>query len=155
RATLLVLLDMGLCTFFWQMGPDPSKVYGLDVLTSLGVSLVILCGLRFLPSRALGILTLGVLLGYPALLQALPGSVRDSDSVRVGFLLPSTTTSFPRAWFPVLPWRGLMLLGFQLGPSLAGEGARRPGRWIGAGAALLSLWALIRGTGVYGTFTPM
>lgn len=155
RATLLVLLDLGLCTLLWQMGPDPSANYGLDVLTSLGVSLMFLCGLRLLPSRALWALALGALAGYPALLAALPESVRGSNSPWIAFLITFSNTSFPRAWFPVLAWIGLMLLGFLLGPRLTREGARRPVPWAGAGAALLAVWALIRCTGVYGTFTPM
>lgn len=59
-----------------------------------------------------------------------------------------------RPYYPLLPWPGVMLLGFGFGRLLDAERWRRPGRLAGLGAALLGCFVLLRLNNGYGDPQP-
>jgi hypothetical protein len=52
--------------------------------------------------------------------------------------------------YPVIPWIGVMALGYCAGPAFLGSDPRRPRRLILAGLAVTAAFVLVRLAGVYG-----
>jgi len=125
RGLFLVVLEFTLVNFAWTFQLPPSVIY-LQVIWAIGVSMIALSLLVWLPRPALLALA-GVLIAGHNLLDGLHfgsgsamhvpwailhdrGWLEVSDSLRL------------RTSYPVLPWIGVIALGYGLGP------------WFGRGA---------------------
>ncbi|MCS3515448.1 DUF1624 domain-containing protein [Pseudomonas grimontii] len=122
RGLFLVVLEFTLVNFAWTFQLPPSVIY-LQVIWAIGISMLALAALVWLPRPLLIGLAL-VIIGGHNLLDGLhfdPGSalhipwtilherswIDVSDSLRL------------RTTYPVLPWIGVIALGYGLGPWFA------------------------------------
>jgi uncharacterized membrane protein len=121
--------------------------YSFMVLTSIGVAIIALALLRDVPSRilvpvALGILALHPLIdvsGLPVWLQAIV-----YEPVRTGAF---------RSMYPVLPWIGIVMLGFVVGRDA--KSRERPARlWLPLAVISFALFFAIRLSAGYGNAYP-
>jgi uncharacterized membrane protein len=121
--------------------------YSFMVLTTVGVAIVGIALLRDVPTRvllpvALGILVLHPLIdvsGLPVWLQAIV-----YEPVRTGAF---------RSMYPVLPWFGIVLLGFVIGRD-AQTRERPVALWAGLSIGCVMLFFAIRLSGGYGNAYP-
>jgi uncharacterized membrane protein len=117
--------------------------YSFVVLSSIGVSLILLALVRSLLSRVLLPLALAILVLHPLLdVSALPLPLR-------AVLYEPVRTGAFRSLYPVIPWCAIVLVGFVAGR----DAARRihPARvWLGLAAACLMLFLAVRLNGGYG-----
>jgi uncharacterized membrane protein len=133
---LLVLLELTAAHLGWTFSLSYAVVEAL-VLWALGVSMMVMAGLLWLPRVALTVIVFVTIAGHNLLdgtrfdIVALhaPGAVDWGDH-RVEFV------------YPIVPWPAVMAAGYLLGPHLAH--AKK------LGAALILAFLLVRGIDIYG-----
>lgn len=117
--------------------------YSFMVLSSIGVGVILVALLRDLPSRILAPLALAILALHPLIdVSAWPTAVQAVvyEPVRTGAI---------RSLYPIIPWVGIVLLGFAVGRDAAQR--ERPLRfWLMLAAASLLVFFLVRIAGGYG-----
>ena len=122
RGLFLVVLEFTLVNFAWTFQFPPTVIY-LQVIWAIGISMIALAALVWLPRPLLLVLGVAIIAGHNLLdsLHFAPGSVMHvpwailhdrgwiefSDSLRL------------RTSYPVLPWIGVIALGYCMGPWFA------------------------------------
>lgn len=140
RGLFLVVLEFTLVNFAWTFQFPPTVIY-LQVIWAIGISMMALAALAWLPRPVLCALGLVIVAGHNLLdplhfpvgsALHLPwailhdrGWIEFSDSLRL------------RSSYPVLPWIGVIALGYGIGPWFA-----RP-----ASATLRQRYLLLAGVG--------
>ena len=139
----------------WSMSFEP-RLYGLKVIFALGAAMVALAGLIWLPHRVVAALGIAIV----ALHNLTDGWVASGALAPVWRILhvqsPITewTAIQVRVSYPVLPWLGVMLLGYAFGPLAMAPAAVRQ-RWqLRFGLGALAVFAVLRGLDLYGNPTP-
>jgi len=155
RGLFLILLELLVVNFAWTLQFPPSVIY-LQVICAIGISMVALAGLLWLPRPALAALALVVIAGHNLLdgihvsgdgaLAVLWKILHQRDWIAAGDALRLRTS------YPVLPWIAVIALGYTLGPWFArtGDPALRQRRLLRAGGGALLGFALLRAANIYG-----
>jgi uncharacterized membrane protein len=157
RGLWLVFVELVIVNFAWTF--DITYSYRiLQVIWAIGISMIVLSALVFLPTRLIAILGLTLVFGHNLLDPikahgAFPKDILWYVLHQDHTLLGRTTISFH---YPVLPWIGLMALGYALGtfylPTFDENKRRRWLAWMGVGAT--GLFLLLRGFNLYGEPIP-
>jgi len=148
RGLFLVLLEFTLVNLAWTFQLPPSVIY-LQVIWAIGLSMIALSLLVWLPRWLLLTLSLAIIAGHNLLdgLHFAPESalhvpwaiLHDRGWIEVGDSLRLRTS------YPLLPWIGVIGLGYALGPWFA-RGAdawsRQQGLLLGGVAGLLGFVGL-------------
>ncbi|WP_312154153.1 DUF1624 domain-containing protein [Pseudomonas sp.] len=155
RGLFLVVLEFTLVNFAWTFQLPPSVIY-MQVIWAIGVSMIALSLLVWLPRPALIALGAAIVAWHNLLdgLHLAPGSwmhvpwailhdrgwLEFSDSLRL------------RTSYPVLPWIGVIALGYGLGPwfARASDAGERQHRLLLAGALALLGFLVLRMLNGYG-----
>jgi uncharacterized membrane protein len=119
RGLFLVVLEFTLVNFAWTFQLPPSVIY-LQVIWAIGLSMIALAALIWMPRRLLAMLGLAIVAGHNLLdplhfasdsLMHVPwailhdrGWIEVSDDLRL------------RTSYPLLPWIGVIALGYAAGP---------------------------------------
>lgn len=148
RGLFLVVLEFTLVNFAWTFQLPPSVIY-LQVIWAIGVSMIALSLLVWLPRAALLALGAAIVAGHN-LLDGLHFGVESALHVPWAILHDRGWLEFSenlrlRTSYPVLPWIGVIALGYGLGPWFARGSAagQRQQRLLLAGLiALLGFVAL-------------
>jgi uncharacterized membrane protein len=117
RGLLLMFLEVALINFAWTMQFPPHRIY-LQVIWAIGFSMFCLSGLIWLPRRALWILAAVIIAGH----NLLDGIAFAEDTLEHWLwallhkrsLLPLGEYGV-RTSYPVLPWVGVIVLGYLSG----------------------------------------
>lgn len=121
--------------------------YSFMVLACIGTSIILLALLRHLPSGVLLGLAIAILGLHPLIdVSGLPVLLRAiiHEPVREGAI---------RSLYPVIPWVGLLFLGFSVGKD-AYRRERPTGLWLALSGLCLALFFAIRLGGGYGNAYP-
>uniref|UniRef100_B8DK27 Heparan-alpha-glucosaminide N-acetyltransferase catalytic domain-containing protein n=1 Tax=Nitratidesulfovibrio vulgaris (strain DSM 19637 / Miyazaki F) TaxID=883 RepID=B8DK27_NITV9 len=134
-----------------------ARLLVLDVLWAIGCSMLLLAIVVRLPRTLSLCLALLLVAGHDALRAYMPeGEVASVlwklAFVRSYFEIPGTGAVY--ALYTVLPWFGLMWLGYLCGWVFRLEAAQRRRLLPALGAGCLALFALLRLSGGYGDPTP-
>jgi len=158
RGLFLIFLELTVICLAWptQSFEFPPERFWLQVIWAIGLSMVALSGLIYLPRPA----QFGVGLAIVCLHNLLNGIVLTPDDagfaiwsvlhqrtvIDLGLGLTAKTT------YPILPWIGVILLGYACGPWFAkgSDSAVRLRRLIVLGASLIVGFVIIRYINVYG-----
>lgn len=155
RGLFLVALELTVVNFAWTAAFPPKVVY-LQVIWAIGLSMLALAALVRLPRAALAALGLLIVAGHNLLdplhfaaghpLHAVWAVLHDRGWIEVGDVLRLRTS------YPVLPWIGIICLGYACGPWFAqGFPAQaRQGRLLGWAGVALAGFFLLRALNVYG-----
>jgi uncharacterized membrane protein len=144
RGLWLMVLEVTVVSFAWTFDLTP-RMYDLGVIWALGCSMVMLGGLIYLPRALIAAFAVLLIAAFAVLLIAghnLFDGLRAEDLKAWGPLwailhtgediaLTSRLTIDP--FYPLVPWVGVMALGYALGPML-GKGARGRGGFCSAWA---------------------
>jgi uncharacterized membrane protein len=141
RGLLLIAIDLTLISFVW--GPDVESRFLLQVLYAIGFGMVLLVPLRRLPSAALALLGVALLVGHEALAAWLP------NSAPTHLLVTPGPVGAAFVIYPALPWLGMMLLGHVYGARLARGGEPSRPLWL-AGSVALGVWLVVEALDGYG-----
>jgi uncharacterized membrane protein len=150
RGLLLIALEATWISFSWQFG------YGvtiLQVLWALGMGMIMLAGLVWLPLPAIAAI---------AALLILPHNMLDAIQSNHPLWLAWHQRGFwPVAGnygvyiaYPLMPWLGLIAAGYALGPVFKWDAARRQRFLLAAGGALLLAFVALRSGNFYGDPGP-
>ena len=155
RGLFLVLLEFTLVSFAWTFQFPPTVIY-MQVIWAIGVSMIALAALVWLPRPALLIVGVAIVAGHNLLdnLHFPAGSamhvpwailhdrgwIELSDSLRL------------RTSYPVLPWIGVIALGYCIGPWFARTtlAANRQRYLLIAGLSALAGFVVLRWFNGYG-----
>ncbi|HHS7808050.1 DUF1624 domain-containing protein [Pseudomonas putida] len=148
RGLFLVVLEFTLVNFAWTFQLPPSVIY-LQVIWAIGLSMIALSLLVWLPRWLLLTLSLAIIAGHNLLdgLHFAPESalhvpwaiLHDRGWIEVGDSLRLRTS------YPLLPWIGVIGLGYALGPwfaRAADAGVRQPCLLLAGIAGLLGFVGL-------------
>jgi len=148
RGLFLVVLEFTLVNFAWTFQLPPSVIY-LQVIWAIGLSMIALSLLVWLPRGLLLTLSLAIIAGHNLLdgLQFAADSalhvpwaiVHDRGWIDVGDSLRLRTS------YPLLPWIGVIGLGYALGPwfaRAADAGIRQHCLFLAGAAGLLGFVGL-------------
>jgi uncharacterized membrane protein len=151
RGLWLILLEVTVIRVGWFFDLT-WRFTALQVIWAIGWSMIVLAALVWLDVRAVaafGLLTIGlhnlldrVTLGPPWLQSVLHAH---------GAFEPITGRRFFVA-YPLVPWIGVIAVGFALGPVLLREDRRK--RLVQLGVAAIALFVIVRGTNLYGDPRP-
>ncbi|OEZ50076.1 hypothetical protein JAB1_11910 [Janthinobacterium sp. MP5059B] len=159
RGLLLVVLELVFVNFAWS-GAFPPAVLYLQVIWVIGLAMMALAVLHQLPLKVLALLGVAIIAGQHLLtgLRAEEGSfAHDALTVLLqrGYLVADGAMKI-KVSYPLLPWIGVIVLGYAAGPLYARgrsiEGRRRLLLALGAGSLLLL--AVLRGCNIYGETLP-
>ena len=159
RGSWMIFAEVVMVAFGWQFDPRFTFTM-LAVFWAIGVSMIALAVLVYLPQRAILGFGLLIVLGHN-LLDHLPvpengfiGTIFDALHRGGGFhLAPDRMIVFA---YPVLPWIGTMALGYAFGRLFAADvsPAQRKHTLFRLGFAAVVLFIGLRALNVYGDFTP-
>ncbi|WP_434697630.1 DUF1624 domain-containing protein [Pseudomonas sp. Z1-14] len=155
RGLFLVFLELTFVCFAWN-AEFPPKTLWLQVIWCIGICMIALAALLHFKRSWLIVLGVAIVAGH----NLLDGVVLGPDSP---FFVPWSIlhqrsfieiTEFTRArtTYPVLPWIGVILLGWAIGPWFGKdiEAATRVRRLLKVGIGLLVAFVFIRYLNVYG-----
>lgn len=119
RGLFLVVLEFTLVNFAWTFELPPSVIY-MQVIWAIGVSMIALAALVWLPRAVLISVGLLIITGHNLLdtLHFPPGSLMHAPWAILhdrGWLEPFDGLRL-RTSYPVLPWIGVIALGYCIGP---------------------------------------
>ena len=159
RGLLLVVLELVFVNFAWS-GAFPPAVLYLQVIWVIGLAMMALAVLHKLPLTVLALVGVVIVAGQHLLTglhaeEGTPGYYLLTLLLRRGFLVADGAMKI-KVSYPLLPWIGVIVLGYAAGPlyarSRTPEGRRRLLLALGGGALLLL--AVLRGLNLYGETLP-
>lgn len=155
RGLLLVLLEVTVINFAWTFRFPPDVIY-LQVIWAIGLSMIALSALVWLDRRLITAIGVAIIAGHNLLdpVSFSPDSVfyipwailHDRSWIEVGHYLRVRTS------YPVLPWIGVIAIGYVFGPLFFSSfaTARRQQILIGTGISALALFFILRLVNGYG-----
>jgi uncharacterized membrane protein len=157
RGLWLAFLEITVVRLVWMLYIGP-EILVLQVIWAIGVSMVVLAGLVWLPRSAIAAFAVAVIAGHNLLD---PVHAADLGAFRWLWLLVHESgrlEPFPGArWFviyPLVPWVAVMAAGYVIGPwALLPRDVRRT-RFRRVGVALIAGFVVLRAINVYGDPQP-
>ena len=156
RGLFLVLLELLVINFAWT-GQFPPQVLYLQVIWAIGISMIALALLIGLPQKILWLITVVIIFAH---------NLFDQLSIQqMAFIEPIWLILHERGWieigevlklrtsYPVLPWIGVIVLGYSLGQALFQSNMtvhQRNKGLLGFACGSLVLFFLLRSLNVYG-----
>jgi uncharacterized membrane protein len=159
RGLLLVFLELVFVNFAWAGEYPPQTLY-LQVIWVIGLAMIVLGLVHRLPLKLLGAVGLLIVFGHNALtwMSFAPGTVAyDVWTILLhrGYLVADGAVKL-KVTYPLLPWLGVILVGYAAGPVYAATVTpqRRRQLLCIAGIGALLLLAVLRGLNIYGEELP-
>ncbi|SEP47169.1 Uncharacterized membrane protein [Niastella yeongjuensis] len=156
RGLWLVIAELVIVTLGWTFNPQ-YPVLILQVIWALGVSMMVLAGMIYLPLTAILVIGLAII-GAHNLLDVPPGPHNTSfimgvlHEQHIFFMKPVSIMM----GYPVTPWIGIMMVGYAFGqlylPTFDSGKRRKTLIWLGLGA--VALFIIIRFINMYGDPHP-
>jgi uncharacterized membrane protein len=155
RGLFLIFLELTFVGFAWSAQLPPTTFW-LQVIWAIGISMIALAGLLHLPRTAQVVIGLTIVLGHNLLdpIRLAPGDafyeiwavLHQRSVIQLGGGLIAKTT------YPILPWIGVILLGYATGPWFAkgSDALIRRRRLILTGSIMLVSFVVIRALNIYG-----
>jgi uncharacterized membrane protein len=132
----------------------------MQVIWVIGMSMIVLSALVFLPELLIGILGLIFILGHNAF-DAHPLEPTDSGYaiwaiLRQSGAIPLDANHLLLAFYPLIPWLGIMLAGYAIGKWYTRDfdAATRRKQLLMAGIAAVALFIILRFINIYGDPAP-
>ena len=153
RGLWLVLLEITVVNLSWRFALG-GFVF-LAVLWVIGCSMILLAGLVWLPRWAVMAFAAAVICGHNLFDHVSPDDVAMFSwlwkLLHVPGFIPLTESFGFGIGYPLIPWCGVMALGYSLGPWIL---RNENGRLLAAGGLSLVLFAVLRGWNIYGDPSP-
>lgn len=157
RGLLLLLLTCSVEAWSWNFLNDFRQVDG-GVLWAIGWSMIVLAGLAKLPVAIVGLIGLTIVAGHNALdgirAQDLGGFAPWWAILHTGEDVALGNGWSINPYYPLLPWIGVIALGFGFGSWLQRNEPGTRFKLIAAGTGLTLLFIALRYANVYGDPDP-
>ncbi len=159
RGLLLLALEATVVSFAWT-GDFPLKTIYLQVIWAIGLSMIVLAFVHQMPRWLLGAVALVIVGGHNALAGINlppdhPAYLAWTLLLHRGWAVQDAVVNV-RLTYPVLPWIGVILLGWLAGPMFSAQvdPPQRIRRLVGLGLACWVLLLVLRGFNIYGENAP-
>lgn len=156
RGLWLVVLECTVMGFGWSFAL-PYMLF-LQVIWAIGWCMVGLAACVWLPRGAVLAVGVAIMLLHNLLDGIAPAAFGPFANLWMALHVPGVWShaGVPFAWlvYPVLPWFGVMLCGYGLGPLFLAEPARRTRAWLALGACMLAAFLVLRYFNLYGDPEP-
>ena len=149
RGIWLVFIELTVIQFAWAFNLRTTHI--LQVIWAIGWSMIVLSALVWLPRIAIGAFGVLMIVTHNGLDRMQP-LLSEASPLWVFFHIPGTLTIV--AWdflviYPLIPWIGVMALGYAMGPYFVGENPERPHRLLQIGVLLTLAFVVLRLTNLY------
>jgi uncharacterized membrane protein len=148
RGIWLVVLEATVVGMGWSFDPH----FGwpaLQVIWAIGVSMIVLSGLVFLPTPAIAGFGIALIAGH----NLLDGIAPERFGAAAWLWSVLHVPRFP-VIYPLVPWVGVMAVGYGLGPLLLREATERRRILVRLGLGLTAAFVILRLANVYGDPAP-
>src|SRR3569833_1307946 len=161
RGLWLIVLELTVLNVAWKGATFDPTFQRVMILCALGASMIVLAGLVYVPRWAVLAFAIVLIVGHDALDKITPDDV--GAFAPAGKLLHQVGSIGAEpgkgcsvlVLYPLVPWRGVMALGYWAGPWMTSLApARRPRTFALVGLALLGVFAVVRGFTAYGDPRP-
>jgi uncharacterized membrane protein len=157
RGLWIALLGITFESMVWSYTPDFS-VFSGSVLWAIGWSMICLALLVFLPFPGIVALSVVMIAGHNALDSV---SQQDVGSfgplwaiLHTGEKIRLTQHLVFEPYYPLIPWLGVMALGFSFGALMLLPEAERNRKLYGIGMSLMVMFIVLRASNLYGDPVP-
>ncbi len=165
RGAWLVLLELTVLRLAWTFNVDYAHYVLAGVIWSLGLSMIVLAALVFLPVPAIATLGVGTIVLHDAaralLVRTFPQLVNGGAPWYAALLyfggpiqLGGADGATLFVLYSLFSWVGLMAAGYAFGVVFTLEPARRRRLLIGLGAGAIVAFLVLRGLDLYGDPRP-
>jgi uncharacterized membrane protein len=166
RGLWLIVVEWFVVATAWSFAPwgieqlDGRVGVVMQVIWAIGASMIVLAGAQFLGQRVCLVIGGAILAGHNLLDPIWPvtGGIFDAGHpLWVALHAHMRTDSGPFSFFwayPLLPWIGVMLLGYGTAPLFREPVETRNARLLACGLAVTAAFVVLRGIGVYGDPNP-
>jgi uncharacterized membrane protein len=157
RGLWLVLIEHTVVRFGWTFSLSADFLL-FQVIWAIGASMVVLAGLVWLPRGAIAAVGLALVFGH----NLLDGIKADGFGSMAwlwmflhepGMLQPAPGVK-AFALYSLIPWAGVLALGYVVGPVMLRESERRREWLLVAGIATIAGFVLLRASNLYGDPAP-
>jgi uncharacterized membrane protein len=153
RGLWLVLIELTVVNFAWNFNVGPRMLILLQVIWAIGWSMVALAGLVWLPLPAIGAIGTAMVLGHN-LLDGLQPFAAEASPVWLLLHIQGRLTVNGNAValiaYPLIPWIGVMALGYVIGPVFVRPDAERSRRLVQIGVLMTLAFFALRLLTFYG-----
>jgi uncharacterized membrane protein len=150
RGAWLVFIELTLVNFAWNFN---LRGMILQVIWAIGCSMLALSALIWLPRVAIAAIGAALVLGHNLLDAVQPPAPEASPLwlvLHMQGLLRIGATPVAFVVYPLIPWIGVMALGYAIGPYFTAPDPERPRRLLQMGALLALGFLLLRFGNLYG-----
>ena len=169
RGIWLIVLELTLIRLGMWFSVDVRMFAFLQVIWVIGVSMIVLGALVYLPVRVVGVLGVAMIAlhnlldGFRVTGWRGPGTVVPSLAGKLWIVLhqagePFPIVSFPSpvviVIYPLIPWIGVMMAGYAFGTLYQLGAERRRRLLIGIGGTVTALFIILRAINIYGDPAP-
>jgi len=153
RGLWLVLIELTVCKYVWIPEPGYSVVM-LQVIWVIGCSMIVLGGLCFLGPTAVTVIGIVIVCGHNLLDPLVPSGFGDGAGLwtilHEGGRLPLSDGLTGLVSYPLLPWIGVIALGYGFGATIGLNIAIRRKLYMRLGLAMIAAFVLLRAANFYG-----
>lgn len=153
RGLWIIFLEMTVVLFGWTFAFDYRDGLFLQVMWAIGASMVVLAAVIHLAPATIGVLALSMIAGHNLLDGIEPASF-GAWAPLWNLLHVRGQVPFGLVSYPLIPWAGVMMLGYALGRAYHLDAQRRRSMFARLGAGALIAFALLRLGNVYGDPRP-
>lgn len=154
RGLWLIFLELTVVGFGWQFTP---VLVFLQVIWAIGWSMVLLSLLTWMPARALLAFGVAIVAGHNLLDPIQPTAFGDAaplwNAIHVTDVAPVAGIPVLFA-YPILPWFGIMLLGYGMGSVFTLATADRRRMLTILGLSMIAAFTALRALQIYGDSKP-
>jgi uncharacterized membrane protein len=166
RGLWLIFVECFVVATAWSFAPTGVEQLGgrigivLQVIWAIGASMIVLAGAQFLGQRICLLLGMAIVVGHNVLDATWPVTGGVFDASQPWWVLWHAQMSTPTGplllvfVYPLLPWIGVMLLGFGTAPLFQLAPRQRDARLLAWGLAATAVFVAVRGIGIYGEPNP-
>jgi len=158
RGLWLIFVEIVIMSLLWWFNPK-FELINLQVIWAIGLCMIFLSALIYLPIRAIVAVGLILVLGHNAL-DGITAEGQGPGDILWYLVHQQKFVMFGNRmvlfYYPILPWIGVMSLGYAFGRlyDRGMEAASRKKWLLGLGLSALALFALLRGLNIYGDLVP-
>ncbi|HXE58022.1 MAG TPA: heparan-alpha-glucosaminide N-acetyltransferase domain-containing protein [Gemmatimonadales bacterium] len=154
RGAWLVLLELTVVSFAWYLNLRFELGAFAQVIWAIGLAMTVLAALVHLPRAWVAAIGAALVAGHNLLDGITPASLGASAPLWTALHVQGPLGGLPVfVVYPLLPWIGVMALGYAAGPLLATPAGRRE-RLLGLGAVVTLTFVALRWTNLYGDPRP-
>ncbi len=153
RGLWLIALEVTVVQFGWSFNFRYEIGLIMQVIWAIGASMVVLAALVHLPQRAIGAIAVIMIAGHNLLDGIQPEAFGQWAPVW-NLIHVQGRTSFAFVIYPLVPWVGVMALGFYAGSLFEMDSRRRRSILLGVGAISVALFIALRAANGYGDPHP-